>query len=159
MTPYSAVALGIWALVLGLTVIGGRAEAACDEDCSAACKICVGFYCVNEPTCYGNCFQKKTRCIAQQSIKRDEPFHGHYCGNGNSDPTYTMPGIDPLDEACKAHDQCWDQKTRFDCTCDKLFATRAAMISLRSDLSNNIREKATAMWILFAGTPCVPSLK
>lgn len=42
------------------------------------------------------------------------PVHGNWCGpgHGGGEP------VDPLDEACKRHDECYADSGYFDCKCD-----------------------------------------
>ena len=43
------------------------------------------------------------------------PIHGNWCGlrHGGGDP------VDALDEACKRHDECYEDERYFDCECDE----------------------------------------
>ena len=132
------------------------ALASCDGSCWDRCKICSGRLCPPEPTCLTLCWHGKAFCIAKQAAKKNAPFHGVYCGNGNTDPHYKSPGVDELDDACKAHDKCWDQRGRLSCACDKALSVQALQISLSPSSSADLREKAAAVHSFFLSTPCVP---
>src|SRR5436190_19800621 len=80
----------------------------CGTDCWASRRLCTDvpftdkMVCTSpEPTCYSNCLIVKGARCGLEATRRNEPFHGVYCGYGNKDQTYKTPGIDALDEACK----------------------------------------------------------
>lgn len=154
---------GICACVLSMIVIvlsGQNADAACDYSCVRACQLCGKLFGVRsctppEPTCVTHCLGIKATCTASQASRRDQPVYGVYCGNGNKDPSYATPGVDALDEACKRHDKCWDDKGRVSCTCDKALSAETAALTVRMDLSSHTRETAALVSAFFLQTPCV----
>lgn len=136
------------------------AHAKCDYNCTSACQVCGKLFGTKactppEPTCHSHCLAMKSFCTASQASKRDQPVHGLYCGNGNRDPSYFAAAIDALDEACKRHDRCWENKGRLSCTCDKALSSEAAALTVRFDLPGSVREKAALVAAFFLQTPCV----
>jgi hypothetical protein len=51
---------------------------------------------------------------------------GNYCGPSHGDPTFQTPARDPLDAACKKHDQCYTGAvfTNDNCMCNQQFLNR-----------------------------------
>lgn len=126
----------------------------CDTNCIAKCQLCVGALCSpSEPTCLSLCLTKKGVECGTQATKRDQPFHGNYCGLGNRGG----PPVDALDAACKRHDDCYDARERAACSCDKALAAEATLLTaLDSGLTISAREKAALTAAFFSATPCVP---
>jgi len=130
--------------------------AACEVDCVRKCSPCVSSICgPPELACYQLCTTEKAACIGAEASHKDQPFHGHYCGYGNTDPTYATPETDALDGACKRHDICWDKRGRMSCSCDKTLAAEAGVLALRKDLPVSVKEQAAIVAKFFLSAPCI----
>jgi hypothetical protein len=136
--------------------IGSSYAAGCEVDCVRKCSPCIRRYCAPpELVCYKACTTWKAQCIAVRASHRDQPFHGHYCGYGNTDPTYATPEMDALDGACKRHDKCWGRRGSLSCSCDKTLAAEAAALLLRKNTSTEVKEQAAIVSSFFASAPCL----
>lgn len=53
------------------------------------------------------------RVVAANGI----PVYGNHCGPGHGDRN--APAIDAVDQVCKDHDRCYDDRGYFNCGCDR----------------------------------------
>jgi hypothetical protein len=149
-------------LVLGfLLFLSPRVDAHCDDNCTRKCQACGEAFgrrvcSPPEPTCVTVCITKKAICTGVQASQKDAPFHGNYCGYGNTDATYGKSAVDELDGACKRHDQCWDRRARFSCTCNIALTAEATAISVSGVVPSSVREKAGLVAAFFKDAPCTP---
>jgi hypothetical protein len=137
----------------------------CDENCTRRCQackeVCVWGRCKTfcsppEPTCLFVCGTAKATACAIQGTHKNEPLHGNYCGYGNKSAKYRKPGIDPLDEACKRHDKCYDRLYPFNCTCDRVLAQEAKSVADNPLINTAVREKAVLVHTFFSKEFCLP---
>ena len=79
------------------------------------------------------------------------PIYGNWCGpgHGGGEP------IDAVDEVCRRHDQCYDERGYFDCSCDRDLIARMpdAIINPGTPTLGKVAGAAAAA--VFAITPCV----
>jgi|688.fasta_scaffold63954_6 hypothetical protein len=136
-------------------------DANCVRRCQACKEVCVLGYCHDictppEPTCLGICHSGKAIACAYQAVHKNAPFHGNYCGWGNTSHRYKKQPTDVLDAACMKHDKCYDKLYRMACSCDKLLAVEAMAISANPGIDNSIREKAVLVYSFYSATaPCL----
>ena len=124
--------------------------ASCNEDCSVLCRFSrTG---IPEPTCYGQCLVSKAAACGAAATQKDQPLHGNYCGLGNRGGR----ALDDLDAACKRHDECYDSRVAFACSCDRTISAEAAGVSLKSGIRSSVREKAAIVSLYFLNSYCVP---
>jgi hypothetical protein len=98
------------------------------------------------------CHTAKATACGIQATHKNSPLHGNYCGYGNKSRKYRKPGIDPLDEACKRHDKCYDRK--YDC--DKTLASEAAGVAGNPLIDMAVREQAALVHAFFSKDICLP---
>ncbi|MGH1377575.1 MAG: hypothetical protein ACRBB3_02020 [Alphaproteobacteria bacterium] len=56
------------------------------------------------------------------SSTKSQPKCGNWCGAGYPNPNENPVAVDPLDNACRAHDLCYRKKGMYDCSCDQELA-------------------------------------
>jgi len=79
------------------------------------------------------------------------PVYGNWCGPGHG----SGPPIDPVDAACKAHDECYSERGYLDCSCDRELVDNmpTAIADPRTPLAGKTCGAAVATW--FSISPCV----
>lgn len=85
------------------------------------------------------------------------PVHGHYCGPNHGDPGYSLPPIDAVDAACKAHDRCYEEDGQglLSCACDvALLAALASLTATPDKLDMRSAVAAAAIFGWFSQSDC-----
>ena len=152
------------AVFLMFPLLASTAPAMCDENCTSRCqhcqRICVFGRCTYqctppEPVCWQACLTAKALACAAQATQRNAPFHGNYCGWGNTDASYAASPTDALDAACKRHDRCWDDRWPMACSCDRTLAAEAAAVTVNGGVPTAVREKAANVSVFYSSAPCL----
>jgi hypothetical protein len=69
-------------------------------------------------------------------------YHGNFCGKGNRGDN--LVSADPLDEACKRHDECFDRTDR-SCSCNESLRLEAYRVSELKTASREVRARAASI--------------
>jgi len=78
-------------------------------------------------------------------------LHGNYCGVGHGDATYTQPAVDEVDQVCKTHDKCYDDKGYLNCKCDYDFIIEMKKIR---NINKDLQQKVQLMTSWFENAAC-----
>jgi hypothetical protein len=81
------------------------------------------------------------------------PVYGNHCGPGFGDPN--VPAVDAVDQVCKDHDNCYDDKGYSNCGCDRALIASMTAAAATPGLSAQARSTALAAISYFASAPCV----
>ena len=76
-------------------------------------------------------------------------LYGNWCGPGTS--LFSLPPIDPLDDACMRHDICYSSTGTISCKCDVSFMRELRAMSYPTP---EVEATARAMYDAMAMTPC-----
>ena len=71
-----------------------------------------------------------------------ELYHGNFCGRGSRGDELTS--TDPLDEACKRHDACFDSTNRA-CSCNDELRRDAFRVAELKTVSRELRARAASL--------------
>ena len=81
-------------------------------------------------------------------------FHGNYCGNEASDPTFRKRPIDALDAACMRHDRCYLKHPNQTCGCNERLAAETGRLAQAPRLSEDLHQKARILETVFSVLSC-----
>ena len=82
---------------------------------------------------------------------------GNYCGWGNYSEDYSLDPVDDIDAICMEHDQCYDERGRFDCECDETIAEKARDLYefyRREPGKNAETQMSRLIWLTFKFNTC-----
>jgi hypothetical protein len=77
-------------------------------------------------------------------------IYGRWCGPGCSGPGSP---INDVDACCKVHDECYDRKGYFACSCDRELL---ACLAPKRSIWTSKGRAAIAVWSYFKVAPCNP---
>jgi hypothetical protein len=78
-------------------------------------------------------------------------YHGNFCGLGNRGDD--LLSTDPLDEACKRHDECFDRTNRA-CSCNESLRQDAYRVSELKTASRELRARAANVVLAAPAIEC-----
>ncbi|WP_414054609.1 phospholipase A2 family protein [Macrococcus equi] len=88
-------------------------------------------------------FSNTSNQIVTRSV--NIPIYGNYCGKGNKGGK----PIDDLDAICKRHDQCYEKKGMWNCSCDALIVGELVLYSKNKKYSIVKRTRAKVFMSFF----------
>lgn len=82
------------------------------------------------------------------------PLYGNWCGLGYPKTGENPPALDLVDQACKQHDLCYEQRGQFSCSCDVELNEEIAYQLYLDSYTPNQEKLAKQLHRYFSVAPC-----